>query len=246
MKKLTTKLAICTLIIFAAITSSPAHTLLTIKSSKRALSPDERAVSNFKGISSSGSFEILVTMGNRESLRIEGDEDVIKNIETVVENGILKIRNKNRSSWNWNSGRSEVTITISAKTLNNITLSGSGNITVKGPVKSNQLTTTVSGSGNIFLTADAEEYLGTISGSGKIKVDGKADKAEIRISGSGDFEGKDLKTSEAAVRISGSGNAYISADKSIDAAVSGSGNIRYRGNAQVSKSKSGSGSISKL
>ena len=246
MKKITTALALSTMVIFASVTSSPASTVLTIKNSKKVSSSEERQVSGFKGISSSGSFDVKITMGNKENLRLEGDEDVIKEIETVVENGILKIRNKNRNGWKWNSTKGKVTIYVNAKTLNSITQSGSGDMDISGLVKAGRLTTNLSGSGSISLTADADEYLGSISGSGEIEVKGKADRATVKLSGSGDFEGKGLKTQEADIRISGSGNASISADKNLDAAVSGSGNIRYSGNAQVSKTKSGSGSISKM
>ena len=224
---------------------STASTLVKILKSKR-FQGDERNVSGFKGISSSGSYDLKITMGNRESLRLEGDDDVIKEIETVVENGILKIRNRKHTNRSWRMTRGKVTIYITAKALNSITLSGSGDISVKGTVKADQLTNTLSGSGSISLTADADDYIGTISGSGEIEVRGRTDKATIKIGGSGDFEGRDFKTSEAEVKISGSGNASITAEKNLNAAVSGSGNITYSGDPKVSKSKSGSGSISRL
>ena len=233
-------------VLFISITEiSTASTLVKIIKSK-SLQGDERSVSGFKGISSSGSYDLKITMGNKETLRLEGDNDMIKEIETVVENGVLKIRNKKHNNWNWRSTRGKVTIYITAKALNSITLSGSGDISVKGTVKADRLTNTLSGSGSISLTANADEYLGTISGSGEIEVRGSADKASIKIGGSGDFEGRAFKTSEAEVKISGSGNASISAQKNLNAAVSGSGNITYSGDPKVSQTKSGSGSISRL
>ena len=66
-----------------------ARTLLIIKSSKIPLLTEERNVSGFKGISSSGSYDIKISMGNKESLKLEGDVEAISDIETVVENGIL-------------------------------------------------------------------------------------------------------------------------------------------------------------
>ena len=245
MKKSFYALALAALFISITHISSTASTLVRILKS-RSLSDDERSVSGFKGISSSGSYNVRITMGNKESLRLEGDDEVIKEIETVVENGILKIRNKKHDNWNWRSARGKVTIYISAKALNSITLSGSGNISVNGLVKASRLTNTLSGSGSISLTADADEYIGTISGSGEIEVRGNADKASIKIGGSGDFEGQNFKTSVADIQVSGSGNVKISVDKTLNAAVSGSGDILYSGNAKVSKTKSGSGSITRL
>lgn len=238
-------LALAALLISTTEISNAAGTVVTIIKSKK-VADDERNVSGFRGIASSGSFDVKITMGSKESLRLEGDDDVINDIETKVENGILKIRNKKQGNWNWRSVRNKVTIYITAKSLNSITLSGSGDISVNGVVKASKLTNILSGSGSISLTADADEYSGTLSGSGELDIRGSADKAIIRIAGSGDFDGKDLKTLETDIKVSGSGNATIRAEKHLNAVVSGSGDISYIGNPKVEKTKSGSGSISKL
>ena len=232
-------------IIAASQVSTSAHTLVKIVKTKK-LSGEERNVSGFRGVSSSGSYNVKITMGSKESLRLEGDEDVIKEIETVVEDGILKIKNKKHYDRTWRSSKGKVTIYITAKALNNITLSGSGNINIDGLVKASRLTNTLSGSGSISLSAAAEEYIGTISGSGEITVNGKADKADIKIGGSGNFRGRNFKAEEADIKVSGSGNVSINAEDTLNAVVSGSGDIQYGGNPKVSKTKSGSGNISKL
>ncbi|MEO8794369.1 MAG: head GIN domain-containing protein [Daejeonella sp.] len=246
MKKITGILAIAALLI-SSTSNLQAKTSIETNSSKRRASTENRQVSGFKGISSSGSYDVKVTMGNTESLKIEGDEELLKEIETVVEDGILKIRTKKHSSnWNWKKGWGKVTVYIHAKSLNNITLSGSGNIRIEGTVKATKLTNSVSGSGNIFLNVQADEYISNISGSGEINIGGNANKAMIKVSGSGSFAGKSFSADIADVKVSGSGNVHIKADKTLNAAVSGSGNIRYSGNPQVSKTKSGSGNISRM
>ena len=245
MKRSLYVLVLSAFIIAATQESSTAHTLVNIVKTKK-LNGEQRNVSGFKGVSSSGSYNVKITMGSKESLRLEGDEDVIKEIETVVEDGILKIKNKKHFDRTWRSSKGKVNIYITAKTLNSITLSGSGDISVDGLVKSNRLTNTLSGSGSISLSTAAEEYIGTISGSGEITVSGKADKANIKIGGSGDFKGRNFKTLAADIKVSGSGNVSIGAENTLDAVVSGSGDILYSGNPKVSKTKNGSGNISRL
>ena len=237
-----------TLLAFLIVSSQldASSALITVVNSKKIAADETRNVSGFSGISSAGSYNVIITMGNTESLKLEGDAEQIAEIETVVEEGILKIRNKKRSgSWNrnWNG---KVNVYVNAKALKSITLSGSGDIDVKGVVKSADVTTTLSGSGSISLTVDAKNYAATISGSGEIEVKGKTENAKINVNGSGDFEGDGLRTSVASARVSGSGDISINADKALDAAMSGSGNIRYGGNANVKSTKSGSGRISKL
>jgi len=235
------------LALLMAITAdlTSANTLITIVKSNKSRSDENRTVSGYSAISSSGSYNVFITMSNKESLRLEGSTDIISQIETKVENGILKIRNKKQMNMrSWNSG-GKVNIYIEAKTLHGITLSGSGDIDVSGTVKSTELTNTISGSGSISQSMDVENFVAIISGSGKIHAKGNAENAKITIAGSGDFEGNGLQTTNASAKVSGSGNITISVDKSLEALMSGSGNIRYSGNPSVKSTKSGSGSISR-
>lgn len=208
------------------------------------ISIEERQVSNFNGISSSGAYDVYIKMGNTESLKIEGDGDLIKNIETKVEEGTLKIRNsKTSSGWNWNNRKTKIYIT--AKSLNHLSLSGSGEMELSNTIKTDKLNTSVSGSGSIRLDVTTKIYNAAISGSGKINASGITQSANIAVSGSGEFEGRKLNTKTADIKVSGSGNVYIHADDHLNAHLSGSGNITYSGNAQVNQVKSGSGRITK-
>jgi len=222
-----------------------ANTNSTVADSKTIKIDDERQVSGFSGITVSGRHNVYITMGNTESLRLEGDAAAINEIETKVEDGVLKIRNKkqmNTRSWN-NTGK--VNIYIQAKSLNNLVLSGSGNVEVNGKLKSANLNNTISGSGSIIANIEVENYNAVISGSGEISAKGYAKNARITVAGSGDFDGRNLKTSNANAKVSGSGDISIIADKQLEAVMSGSGDIRYSGNAAVNSTKSGSGNISK-
>ncbi len=240
------KYLILALFISAGSELAVGNTLLNTENNKIFQKDDERQVSGFSEISVSGRHNVYITMSNTESLKLEGDADAISEIETKVENGVLKIRNKkqlkNSNKWN-NIGK--VNIYIRAKSLNNLVLSGSGNVEVNGKVKSANLSNTISGSGSMSLNIDVENYVAVISGSGEITAKGNARNAKITVAGSGDFHGSSLKTSNTSAKVSGSGDISIIADKQLEAVVSGSGDIRYSGNAVVNSTKSGSGRISK-
>lgn len=211
---------------------------------------EKRPVAGFSGVHSAGSYNIFITMGSNESLRLEGNAEVISEIETKVENGILKIskkkmlnkRNWTRASWT-NSER--VDIYIEAKTLHSLSVLGSGDIEVAGLVKATKLTNTISGSGSISVEMNAKNYVALISGSGEIDAKGKSENTSVTIAGSGDFNGAGLESELANAKISGSGDIYLTVNKNLDALISGSGNIKYGGNPNVKYSKAGSGSISK-
>lgn len=207
---------------------------------------EKRAISSFSGIASAGSFDVYITMGDSENLRLEGEAEDISQIITKVENGVLKISRKksiNNRAW---TNINKVSIYIEAKTINSLVLAGSGDIEVRGTIITEKLTNTISGSGSISLDMNVKNYVALISGSGEIEASGKSEKSLISIAGSGEFDGENLKSDDADVKLSGSGDIDIYVNKNLKAAISGSGDIRYGGNPNVSYTKSGSGNISKL
>jgi len=80
--------------IFAVILIAAA----TLKAS--AQSDETRQVSGFSSIASYGPFNIHVKIDGTESLKISASTDVIKEMETVVEDGKLKIKFKTHIQWN--------------------------------------------------------------------------------------------------------------------------------------------------
>ena len=91
MKKLTFIFSLITLLIINLGSSRAfAVNILQVKSAEN----QTREVSDFHAIASGGSFNIVVTMGTKESLEIDADKSDLERIETLVQNGILRIRLK--------------------------------------------------------------------------------------------------------------------------------------------------------
>jgi len=207
----------------------------------------DRHLTGFKAIDVQGSFDVYITQGSTESVRVEATSDVIDRIKTEVQNGELKIYNKgNSSDWNFNlfGHHKKIAIYVTAKDLNSIIASGSGDVYFKAGITTAALKIRVSGSGDVSGKVQVKDLQTSVSGSGDVRLIGSATSSDVRVSGSGDFRGSDLATLSTAIHVSGSGDASVNASTKIDASVTGSGDIRYSGGAKsVSKSKSGSGDI---
>ncbi|QMU26722.1 head GIN domain-containing protein [Adhaeribacter radiodurans] len=234
----------CALLLFS-LKSEAAN--LTKKSNSYSSRIDEqtRPVDSFTGVASGVPFNVFVTIGPKESLRLEGDTDLLDKIETAVKNGVLHIKMQ-KGSERWFGGSKKATIYITAPSLNKLSVSGAGNMEVKGTVKGERVTTDVSGSGHLSAAVASSSLSASISGSGGMELEGKANEAHIDISGSGKFEGEDLNTKTAKITVSGSGKASIQAEETLNATLSGSGKVTYSGNAKVNVVKSGSGTVSKI
>jgi len=214
----------------------------TLKVSAQA--EETRQVSGFNSLASGGPFNVHVKINGTESLKISGNADVIKDIETEVKDGKLSIKFKKEAEWkHHDSGKIDIEVT--AKSLSSLINAGSGNIKVDGEVSGDNVDVVLSGSGVITSAVKSGKLHAVISGSGSIHLNGTADDSKIVISGSGDVIAKELKTGSAAVTISGSGNAYFAADKTISSVITGSGSVVYSGNATVKSKTAGSGSVHK-
>lgn len=213
-----------------------------------AAAQETRSVSNFTGIASGGNFQVQVRLGDTESLRLEGNEELIKEIETVVEKGVLKLKFKNtKRYWDWNSSdKKRVNIYITAKTLTHVSVGGSGDMKVDGTIKVPDFKASVSGSGNLSLEAEAVNLQASVSGSGNLNLSGSAQNTEFIVSGSGNVSANNFIAKTASVIVSGSGNVGLHVEKALKAVLSGSGNIRYSGDPSVTQTKSGSGRIAKF
>ena len=212
-------------------------------------STEDRHLSGFRAVSVEGPFDVYITQGNTESVKVEAPADVIGRILTEVKDGVLRVYSK-RENWHWGNwwgNHKKMAVYVTAKDLNAIHLSGSGDVFFKQGITTNSLKLSIVGSGDVTGSVNVKILESSISGSGDMRLSGRADNSTVRVVGSGDFRARDLVTVNTAVHISGSGDASINASNKIDASVSGSGDIHYTGTAKnVSSSKSGSGDISRM
>ncbi|WP_149277505.1 head GIN domain-containing protein [Pareuzebyella sediminis] len=206
----------------------------------------KRSVANYEGVAVSGWFDVDLVEGREGNLSLEGEENLLEYIVTEVKNGSLNIRVKkgaNLKPSSWNQG---IRITVPVEDIENISMSGSGDIVGKTTLKASKFQTAMSGSGDITLHVMANTMTATMSGSGDMNLAGKVKDFEASVSGSGDIKAYDLTADNVQATISGSADIKVTAKEMLKARVSGSGDISYRGNPKkVDTKTSGSGDISK-
>jgi hypothetical protein len=204
-----------------------------------------RNVSGYNGITCGGPFNVFIKIDGTESVKLDVDANIVDDIKTEVENGILKVEFKDH----WKSHRNiqHANIYISAKTVEYLANSGSGNSTVDGTMTGEHAKIALSGSGNIKTAVKSGTLDLKISGSGSIDVKGSTGMADCRISGSGEINGRSLKTETVEASIAGSGSISLIASKTVSARISGSGSVNYSGTATTSDTHyAGSGRVNKV
>jgi hypothetical protein len=205
---------------------------------------ETRALDHFNGVSMGlpGSMELRI--GNTESVTIETDDNLMPLIETVIENGTLKVRASRR---NLNLDSRRMKIVVQAKSIDNLSLGGSGSIDADA-LRGARMHIDLGGSGSININGVESESLAvTVGGSGNLKVGpGAAPKLTVSIAGSGDVDMGRVQSIDANVNIAGSGEAKLAVRDRLNVTIAGSGDVNYYGDPKVSKTVVGSGSANRL
>ena len=204
-----------------------------------------RVVSNFHGITVEYPAEIVIQRGLAESLKIEAEDNVIKDLRTDVKDGMLTIgRGSDRGLW-VNPTR-PVKITIVVKDLDEFNFDSAGTVKLES-LKSDSLDLNINGAGTLTLDKVQFKTLNcTLDGAGTLTLGGTADDLNVSMSGFGGFHAADLKTQTANVSISGAGSATVWVEKSLTAKIDGAGSINYYGSPSVTKNVDGVGNINSL
>jgi len=204
---------------------------------------EDRPISGFSRILLRGAGELCLSQGDRESLSIEADDNLLPRIETIVSNGTLSIGPKDRCELRPSR---PVKFNLTVKKIESLTAWGAVNINAPC-LSADCLEIAISGSGKITIDAlTANSLTMRISGSGDCSLAGRADTQAVHISGSGKYLAGKLEGRSATVSISGSGHAVLRATDMLDIKISGNGRVEYFGQPRVNQSVSGSGRIVSL
>jgi hypothetical protein len=204
--------------------------------------PQTFDLAEFDEIRTSGPQQVVVTLGETQSVRSEGSPEALGQLEVLVEGGELIIRPKDGYAMDWDN-LSSATFHVTLPDLDAVALEGSGNLRVDR-IEGESFTATIEGSGELTIAdMEVEEAESSIGGSGTITAAGTARETRVEIGGSGDVKAEGLRSDEASVEIAGSGNVALTVQDEARVEIAGSGDVDISGPARCSVSNVGGGNV---
>lgn len=203
-------------------------------------------VPEFSSISVPSSVDVYYTQtSGAQSLTLTCDENLLEFFLIKVEDGALVVSTKPGVSLR---PKVKTYLTVSSPVLEEVRLSGSGDIHIGSPIVSEgDFAIRISGSGDVETsgTVSCRNFSARTSGSGDAFVAGvTAASAEFKSSGSGDLESDSVTADEISVALSGSGDCELVCRNAgiVQVRISGSGDCTLSGSAATLANLSLSGS----
>ncbi len=200
-------------------------------------------LSDIRGIDLSITTDVTISQGQTQSIEVTGDSNVIEELETVVQDGIWTISLDDQCFKDFT-----LSIDITLPELDNIELSGTGDINVNDFTNQDFLNVDLSGTGNIFLNKfdSLNQIVINKSGTGDMTINeliSDVNILEINSSGTGQYFGFNLEAKDCTVLSSGTGDVELTAIDFLDATVSGTGSVFFRGFPEIISDISGTGDL---
>ncbi|MBN2805203.1 MAG: DUF2807 domain-containing protein [Prolixibacteraceae bacterium] len=208
-----------------------------------ALVEREIDLENFSSLNLASSFKVVIAQGETQKIVAVGQQNIIDSINTNV------------NDQQWTAclkpgcySTFDLTIYVTVPAMDQIEITGSGNVELLDFSQENDLYVTIAGSGNFTMNdfQSADNLNVTIVASGNFYADQNIScfkNLQVSCSGSGNFHGYSIFTETCKASTLGSGNCFVSVSEKLDASIAGSGDIRYKGQPEITSSINGSGKL---
>jgi hypothetical protein len=201
-----------------------------------------RTPGHFTGVELSLPAQVELRAGSDEGVSIETDHNLLAFVETVVEDGSLKLRAAKERQL----APTRLKFIVTLRELSKVAVGGSGRVSGTAPA-ARQLKLEIGGTGTIALrNVHAGEVAAEIGGHGDMRIDGTARRLKVSIGGSGRLRAPRFKADEVSVSLAGSGSATVWAVEALRVSIAGSGDVDYRGEPRVTSHIAGSGRLGRI
>lgn len=194
----------------------------------------EVPVSSFDALKAKGIYELKLSQGSKESVKIEADENLQDLFQVRNEGNELVIDMKGLKNKNLKV-KNKMRVYVTFKKLKEMELSTVGNVASEEQLAFEDLQLKNKSVGNVDLKLTANKIDLQNSSVGNVKLSGKAQDAVFKNSGVGSLQAGSFVVQTINIENTGVGGAEVNAEKNLKVKDSFLGKVRNKGNAQVRK-----------
>ena len=192
----------------------------------------EISVKSFDELNASGVFNLLLSQGDKESLRIEADDNLMDLFIIENEGSTLKIKMKKNSNFN---SKKQLKVYVTFKTLKSMDLGMVGGTSSDEKLKFADLKLKNQSVGSVSLNMTLQTLNMENQSVGSVKLEGSAENAVVKNNSVGSINAGNFVVQKMDIENNGVGSATVNAEKELKYSDSFLGKVSNRGNATVKK-----------
>jgi hypothetical protein len=240
MKKLLKKMSL-TLIAFTMVFSSTVSAQFWGEKGNGNVKKQDREISSFSAISTSSGLNVYLRQGDKESITVEADENLLDLIVTRVKGDKLVIKTEDPVR-----RAKKLDVYVTFVNVDEISVSSGSDLESRSMLKFETLDISVSSGADATLELEADDVTCSVSSGADARLSGTANSFYGKASSGSDLRAADLKTKHCRAKASSGGDVSVYATESIDASASSGGDVNYYGNpTKVNTSNSSGGDVSR-
>ena len=227
-------------ILFVALASILLHQASTAQEKHETLEGNgklvtrEVPVSSFDVLKASGVYELKLSQGSKETVKIEADENLQELFQVRNEGNKLVIDMKKMENKSLKS-KNKMKVYVTFKKIKEMELSTVGNVGSEEQLAFDDLAMENKSVGNVDLKLTANKIDLKNTSVGNVKLSGKAQDAVVKNLGVGSLEAGSFVVQTMNIENTGIGSAEVNAEKDLKVKDSFMGKVKNKGNAPVRK-----------
>lgn len=221
---------------------------------------EDRTVGNFSKVSVSEGINAFITMGDKESVTVEADDNLVPLIITEVNGDRLVV--KIQDGYGVKSSKA-LNVFINAETITGLKASSAADIKMETDLTASKLSCDASSGADIdLLGVEVDDFDGNASSSGEIEGErltaksatmnassagdikfnnGALEKATLETSSSGEISAFKVEAKTCKANASSGGHIKIKVSDELSAHASSGGRVRYKGKPRMDGMHTSSG-----
>jgi len=192
----------------------------------------EISVKSFDELNASGVFNLLLSQGDKESLKIEADDNLMDLFIVENDGSTLTIKMKKNSNFN---SKKQLKVYVTFKTLKSMDLGMVGGTSSDDKLKFTDLKLKNQSVGSVSLNMTLQTLNMENQSVGSVKLEGSAENAVVKNNSVGSINAGNFVVQKMDIENNGVGSATVNAEKELKYSDSFLGKVSNRGNATVKK-----------
>ena len=218
--------------LFTSLSFAQKENKETIEGNGKSVTRDV-TVTSFDALKAKGVYELKITQGDKEGVKIEADENLQEYFDVHNEGNQLiidmKLNGKNLKTDN------KLKVYVTFKKLKEMDLKMVGNVSSENQLNFNDLNLKNKSVGNVELEMDVKKLDLDNKSVGNLKLSGKAQEAIVKHDGVGNLKAGSFVVQTMDIDNTGVGNAEVNAEKTLKVKDSFLGKVSNRGTAEMRK-----------